>query len=134
MQTPVLKRTLKAHDAGINTLALTASGQYLLSGGMLSLLVSYIGITIQQTTDDKAVLCLWSLQTGKLLQKIDLALRGPISASTWLEPDGSDVADQFAIGFADGSIIVYQRNGDLASTSTLLFQILTNVVPISGRI
>jgi hypothetical protein len=96
---------------------MTASGQYLLSGGMLLLNVSIIniGALTDSSTDNYATLCLWSLQTGKLLQKIDLALHGAISAGIWLEADGSDIADQFVIGCADGSLNVYQRKGDLAS-------------------
>ncbi|KAF7983513.1 hypothetical protein HWV62_21850 [Athelia sp. TMB] len=83
-----LSHTLQGLSEGVNALAISPDGLFLLSG----------------CTDGQ--LMIWNITTGERLQDIDCAFNGQISCITW-----TDTTRAFVFGCGDGSVHLYRWSG-----------------------
>ncbi|KAH9928230.1 WD40-repeat-containing domain protein [Amylocystis lapponica] len=98
----VVRKTLVGHKKAINALTPSQDGTVLLSGG------------------DDAILRIWNLESGELMQEMSCYFHGPIGAITWVDlGEGLDKA--FVFGCGDGTLHVYARDD---KTGTFQFQFL----------
>jgi WD40 repeat protein len=91
-------------------------GRVLLSAGSATSCTAIIILIV--SLGDDALVVLWNLETGEILQEISCPHTGFVTAACWITTMRSE-AKAFAFGCADGSIHIYTLDrGDVSSFYT----------------
>lgn len=116
----ILDRTLEHHTRRVNAVTLSPDSEFLLSGGMT---IFFLGSChLHTSTGDDAHVVIWNFDTGEKLQVISCAFNGPVASLIWIpHRPGINNGIGFAIGSADGTVHIYQRDQTSVSVRRPLF-------------